>query len=330
MTTLKHEERIFGMRRFAQQVASAALALATMVAMASCSFTRTSSPAESTTSDSDDVTVVSSLPQWGSLASYIAGDDITVTSIVSSSTTNPHDFEPTTKNVSTIRAADLVIVNGAGYDSWATKSASSSATIVSAAQTVGAMDGDNPHLWFSRDVRKSMAKEIEEALAKAMPSKSSSFAARLATWLDKESSLDKTISKLAKNHDGTRYAATDAIAYYLMSDLGFDDSTPDGYSKATSSESEPSASDIKEFTSLITNSRIDLLVTNADEQSSVAKILSAAAKARSIPIVSVSEKMPDGDDDLLKWISDVVTTISTALGDDASPSSTATTSSSGA
>ena len=303
---------------FARKAACAVMALAMTMTMTSCS-----TPGSSATSASPDdtaktaVTVVSSIAQWGSLASAIAGDDVKVTSILSSDSVDPHDFEPTAKDVGRIRSASIVIVNGAGYDAWATKSASTTATIVSAAQTVGAMDGDNPHLWFSKDARSAMAEEVEEALAKAMPSKASAFSRRLDSWKKREAAVEKAVSAVKDEHDDATYAATEAVSYYLMSELGFKDKTPEGFSKAVANESEPSASDIRSFTSLISNSQIDLLIDNKQERGATARILIAAAKARSLPVVEVGEQMPQGSDDLLEWITDVVGDISAALDDDA-------------
>ena len=65
---------------FARKAACAVMALAMTMTMASCS-----TPGSSATSASPDdtaktaVTVVSSIAQWGSLASAIAGDDVKVT-----------------------------------------------------------------------------------------------------------------------------------------------------------------------------------------------------------------------------------------------------------
>lgn len=40
---------------------------------------------------------------------------------------------------------------------------------VSAAQMVGAVEGDNPHLWFSSDARNAMAKELADTYSRIMP-----------------------------------------------------------------------------------------------------------------------------------------------------------------
>lgn len=132
------------------------------------------------------INVVASINQWGSLAAELGGDDVTVTSIMNSTNVDAHDFEPKTSDVAKLSQAQIVVANGAGYDSWATKPLSKSSTLVSAASVMGAMEGDNPHLWFSKDARSSMASAITEAYVKALPSKKRIFQKRLKNWLNSE------------------------------------------------------------------------------------------------------------------------------------------------
>lgn len=89
------------------------------------------------------ITVVASINQWGSSPSRSAAPT-NVTSILSSTNVDAHDFEPKTSDVAKLQKAQIIVSNGAGYDSWATKSVGRNSTIVSAAETVGAMEGDNP------------------------------------------------------------------------------------------------------------------------------------------------------------------------------------------
>src|SRR5437588_9746257 len=65
--------------------------------------------------------VVSSENFWGSIASQLGGTRVTVTSIINSPSGDPHDYESTTNDARTLAQADYVILNGAGYDDWASK-----------------------------------------------------------------------------------------------------------------------------------------------------------------------------------------------------------------
>ncbi|KFI46840.1 zinc/manganese ABC transporter substrate-binding protein [Bifidobacterium bohemicum DSM 22767] len=121
------------------------------------------------------IMVTASINQWGSLAKQIGGQDVTVRSILDSTSIKTHDFTPQNADTTKLTGAEIVVANGAGYDSWATGKLGKNAVTVSASTTVGATNGDNPHLWFSKDARSAMATELENAFAKARPSESATL-----------------------------------------------------------------------------------------------------------------------------------------------------------
>ena len=108
------------------RLAAAGLSAVLVFATTACAAT---SPAEtepdnktSVPAPTGPINVVASLNQWGSLAAELGGDDVEVTSIVNSTNVDAHDFEPKTSDVAKLSKAQIIVANGAGYDSWATKS----------------------------------------------------------------------------------------------------------------------------------------------------------------------------------------------------------------
>lgn len=288
------------------RVVAAIAALCMLGSVAACAGTSNSAPSQSaSTSSADDnqpITVVASLNQWGSLASQIGGDDVQVTSILSSTNVDAHDFEPTTADVAKLEKADVVLVNGAGYDSWADKTLAKGAERISVADTVGAMTGDNPHLWFSKDARAAVAKALTDVYSRLRPSEKDTFTKNYNTWNSAEEQLTTTMKTFADKHGAMSYAATESLAYYLMSDLGFTDATPKGYAQSTSSEGEPAASDITDFQALLKDRKVSLLVNNSQEMNKTAEELTSLAESNSIPVLSVTEQMPSDRKTLTDWI----------------------------
>lgn len=269
-----------------------------------------------TTARTGVITVVSSINQWGSLAEQIGGTDVKVTSVLSSTGVDAHDFEPKTSDLATLSKAEIVVANGAGYDTWATKSRSADSTLVSAAQIVGAMDGDNPHLWFSKDARSGMAKELADAFSKARPKKRKAFAQRLKAWQRTEDELDTAMTAFAKTHPDATYGATEAVAYYLMSDISLKDVTPSGYARAVSNGGEIAPADLQTFQKLIEGRKLDVLVNNTQEASDATNMLTGTAGRSDVPVVDVSEQMPSKYDTLDDWIEALSKEIFTAIDPD--------------
>lgn len=299
------------------RLAAAGLSAVLLFATTACAAT---SPAEtepdnktSVPAPTGPINVVASLNQWGSLAAELGGDDVEVTSIVNSTNVDAHDFEPKTSDVAKLSKAQIIVANGAGYDSWATKSMTKTTNIVSAASVMGAVEGDNPHLWFSKDARSSMATAITDAYIKALPSKKKAFQKRLKAWQADEKSLETWASEFTKSHSNLTYAATEPVVYYLMADLGFKDQTPKGYTQSTASGGEPAPADLQSFQKLIEDKGVDVLVNNTQEASDATKMITGAAGRADVPVVDVSEQMPKDADTLNAWINQLINTIIDAV-----------------
>lgn len=290
-----------------KRVCAMAAAVAALISLTACQpLERKPQPTATPTATAGPITVVASINQWGSLASEIGGSDVAVTSILNSVSVDAHDFEPKTSDFATLQKASIVVSNGAGYDNWATKSLSKNAQSVSAAETVGAMDGDNPHLWFSKDARKGMAAELAEAFTKERPAKKKAFANRLKQWNLRETALESSMKAFGSTRKTPTYAASEAVAYYLMSDMGFKDLTPTGYAQSVASSGEPAPADLKDFQELLEKRRVDMLVNNVQEPSDTSAALSQAAKQGDVPVLDVSEQMPKDAQGLTSWIASIV------------------------
>lgn len=68
----------------------------------------------------DRLQIVVSFFPYGEFARAVVGDRATVSELVPSGV-EPHDFEPTPRDIERMYRADIVIINGAGIDAWAEK-----------------------------------------------------------------------------------------------------------------------------------------------------------------------------------------------------------------
>lgn len=296
------------MHRIAR-IAIAALASVGMLAsVAACGRGQLTSEKNGT------IEVVASANQWGTVAKTLGGDNVNVTSIINSTNVDAHDYEPTTSDIAKLQKAQVIIVNGAGYDAWAVKAAQSAkATVVNAAEVGGVKDGDNPHIWFSADVRKAMAQAITDAYAKADSAKKSDFDKLNDQWMTEEGNVEGKIAEVKQKSDGLAYAATESVASYLAEDMGLADATPSGYAQATANESEPTPTDIKQFTDALKAGEIKLLVVNTQEESELTGKITNAAKSANVPMVNLTEQMPEQYDSLTAWMEGLVDAFSKAI-----------------
>ncbi|HYA78403.1 MAG TPA: zinc ABC transporter substrate-binding protein, partial [Verrucomicrobiae bacterium] len=83
---------------------------------------------QATPSSSGLIQVVAAENFWGSLISQLGGTHVHVLSIVTDPNADPHEYESNAADAIAIANARLVIVNGAGYDTWALQLISASNT----------------------------------------------------------------------------------------------------------------------------------------------------------------------------------------------------------
>lgn len=291
------------------RIAIAALASVGMLAsVAACGS------GQSTSEKNGTIEVAASVNQWGTVAKALGGDNVNVTSIINSTNVDAHDYEPTTSDIAKLQKAQVIIVNGAGYDAWAVKATqTANATIVNAAEIGGVNDGENPHVWFSADVRKAVAQAITEAYEQADAAKKNDFDKMNDQWTAEENNVESKIAEVKQKTDGLAYAATESVASYLAEDMGLADATPSGYARATANESEPTPTDIKQFTDALKAGEIKLLVVNTQEESELTDKITDAAKSVEVPMVELTEQMPEQYDSLTAWMEGLVDAFSQAI-----------------
>lgn len=93
------------------------------------------------------------------------GKDKVDVSVIVPNGMEPHDFEPTAKQIIDLQKADAIFVNGMGFESWITKL--NNVTIVDLSRDLPLEKNTqipNPHIWLDPLLVKSQAKNILNSL----------------------------------------------------------------------------------------------------------------------------------------------------------------------
>ncbi|MGI9022893.1 MAG: metal ABC transporter solute-binding protein, Zn/Mn family, partial [Acidimicrobiales bacterium] len=160
---------------------------------------------------STKVAAVAAEDMWGSLLAQVAGDRVEVTSIIRDPAVDAHDYEAKPSDGVAVADARLVVVNGAGYDDWASKlvgaNPSSTRVVVDVGEVVGAERGDSPHRWHGPDEVHRVPAARATALQQASPDDAAYFdaqAARLET--EDLRAYDEAVARIRAAHAGTPIA----------------------------------------------------------------------------------------------------------------------------
>jgi zinc/manganese transport system substrate-binding protein len=264
------------------------------------------------------VDVVVSVGQWGDLVRSLGGACATVTTVVSSAAVDPHDFEPGTAALAAFSDADLVVLNGAGYDHWAQDAVATvdpEPAVVSAARVAGvAEQGADPHLWYSPDVVQEMSTAVSQALAASSGHAAADYLAQqAAAWTEELQPYEAAVRDLATVAAGHTFAATEPVFDRMAAKLGLSDATPEGYRRASSNDSDPAPGDLTAFESALSDGSIDVLVYNTQTSGTVPEQLRSAAERAGVPVVEVSESPTDPDGSFVSWQVRQLTELSKAL-----------------
>jgi zinc/manganese transport system substrate-binding protein len=298
-------------RRRAIGVLAAVFALAAPVGLTACSSNDNGNTAASSTSaatgagcPTTPVNVVVSVDQWGDIVSGLGGECAKVTTVLASSSVDPHDFEPSPADAATFASAQLVVVNGADYDPWASKFAATSAPnapVVDAGLVTKTAGGSNPHLWYRPSAVGAVADAVTAELEKLAPGAQSYFAGQRSAFTTSMEPYDKLISAIKTGASGKTYAATESVFDYMAEAVGLVNKTPQGYQTASANGSDPSPADLDAFRRALADRQINVLIYNTQTEGSVPQQIRAAAEAARVPVVEVTETVPPGTTSFETW-----------------------------
>jgi zinc/manganese transport system substrate-binding protein len=244
--------------------------------------------------------VVAAESFWGSIAAQLGGAHATVASIISSPAIDPHSYEPTASDARKLASADVALVNGIGYDRWASQliaaNPSSGRIVVDAGKVLGLGDGANPHQWYSPTSVRKIVSGITAAYEQADPKHAAYFAARERSFETHSlARYDALLRRIRARYRGTPVGYSESIFEPLGRDLGLDLVTPPGFAKSVAEGTEVSVADRTAVARQIVARRIAVWVFNSQNVTPEVSRLTALARHSGIPVVTVTETLsPEG------------------------------------
>ena len=279
--------------------ASFAVATAVAVAIGAAGCTQQ----ESSQPDHGTPTVVASTDVWGSVAGAVAGDHATVMSIVSGTVADPHSFEASPADVASITDAALVVYNGGHYDQWIENVLEDHPDVpaVDAYSLLPATSQPaNEHVFYDPGTAKAVAAQIADRLAQTDALQADTYRANAAAFARKADEILALERTIGRQHPGASVVATEPVAHYLLVNSGITDKTPEGFANAIEEDTDPSPADFAAMLDLISGKQVSALLYNPQTETSVTQQLRDAADRASIPVVTVTETLPEGTD-YLTW-----------------------------
>ena len=160
--------------------------------------------------------------------------------------------------------------------------------------------GQNPHAWLDMDIVNAFA----DNLAAQLHELDEDFTAELdedAEIKEKTASYTERMKKLPAK----KVMLTESVAEAIVEDSSLGNITPESFAKAVAREAEPSAADLAAAKKLITDGKLDVLITNEQAQTPATEELTKAAKDKNVATVNVNET-PDRGTTYFDYVDDIL------------------------
>lgn len=187
------------------------------------------------------------------LAKEIGGDKVDVYNLIPSGS-EPHDYEPSARDIAGIEKSDILILNGGGVETWGEKMKTNlkdkKTAVIEAGKglfTENPETGDNavtdPHIWLSPEIYKKEAVAVTDILRKIDPANDEYFSLRKEKITAKLDNLNKLFREGLTDCTQKEIITSHSAFGYLAKAYGLSQVAITGLAP----ESEPSQSQMMEI-----------------------------------------------------------------------------------
>ena len=261
--------------------------------------------------------VVASTDVYGAVASAVGGDTAAVTSLIRSADADPHEYEPTPADTLAVSRATVFVANGGGYDDFATKlyDAASNKPVNVVVTALSGFETDAPdfneHVWYDLPTVKKLADYLATSLGAADQPNANRYLDNAKKFDAQVDGLMTKVAAIKAKHAGTKVAITEPVPGYLLDAAGLVVVTPPEFSEAVEEGTDPPAAVVTANNATFAEAKV--LVENAQTTGPTTTQAEQAATANRVPVVKVTETLPDGVTDYVVWMSGLVDALAAAL-----------------
>lgn len=289
--------------------------------------------------EDDLLHIVASTSVYGDIAAQIGDDLVEVTSIIDSPAQDPHSYEASARDRLALERADVVLENGGGYDPFVDRLLEASAAepvVLTAVEIAGLAEGEhaedehaeeaepddhgghdhiegvNEHVWYDLHVVDEVAHQLAHELGELDPGHAETYEANYARWAGGYEVLHDRVHELEEQYGGAAFALTEPVPAYLLLSIGLDDQTIPEFAEAVEEGTDVPPLVLQQMLEIAGSGELALLAYNSQTAGPETERVRDAADAAGVPIVEVTETLPEGED-YLSWMTANLDRIEAAL-----------------
>ncbi|MBI2410808.1 MAG: zinc ABC transporter substrate-binding protein [Candidatus Kerfeldbacteria bacterium] len=170
----------------------------------------------------DTVIISATFYPLAHFAQHVGGDLVSVHTIVPAGS-EPHDFEPSPRDIAAIHNSQLFLVNGAGMDQWAQEQTAeleaagvSVITMSNVLENDGQYVASDPHFWLDPVLAQKEVRALASALVAVDPTHAATYTQNSENYIAQLANLDQQyqqslqhcrIQDIVVSHDAFGYLA---------------------------------------------------------------------------------------------------------------------------
>ncbi|MCW2969288.1 MAG: putative cation transporter, periplasmic cation-binding protein [Solirubrobacterales bacterium] len=243
---------------------------------------------------------------WGSIATQLAGTKATIKSIIVNPGADPHSYEPTARDARTMAGANMAIVNGLGYDNWASQlleaSPQSGRTVLNVGDLLGLKEGANQHLWYFPSDVFAVIDQIVAAYGRLDPRDAAYFAQQKQRFESVSlARYDQLRREIRARYAGVPVGYSESIFQGLGQDLGLRLLTPYSFAKAIAEGTDVTAGDKETVDNQIRRRQVKVWVFNSQNVTPDVQRVNQIASQQHIPVATITETLSPASLNFEQW-----------------------------
>ena len=210
------------------QIKLAIIAIAVVIPLSSFAVYGTNLNTESIPSENSKLQVISSFNPLHEFVQNVGQDKVNAILLVPVGV-EPHDWEPTIKDVQKMQASDLIIINGIGFENWVEKLEENnySGTIIDTSNGILVKESDedehtdehdhesgDPHIWLNPVYAKIQVQNIADAFSKHDSQNQQYYQSNAESYIEELNLLDSQIRNELSSCNSDFIAFHDAFSYF--------------------------------------------------------------------------------------------------------------------
>lgn len=269
------------------------IAMAALAVLGACGSTQKQEGA--TAKENEKLAIVTTFYPMYDFTKNIVGDQGEVKLLIPAGS-EPHDYEPSAKDMTAIHDADVFVYHNENMETWVPKAAESwekeGPHVVKGTENMVLLPGEeehdhdhgeeghhhelDPHTWLSPKMAIKEVTSIKTQLAKLYPEKAKVFETNTEKFLTKLQQLDTDYSNSLKAAKQKSFVTQHAAFGYLALDYGLTQVPIAGLTP----DQEPSSSRLAELKEYVQNNQIKYIYFEENANDKIAKTLANEAKVQ--------------------------------------------------